>query len=79
MKVSWIENQKDSELIRAWVELVDPVCLNDGETWQYMASEQHETWQHVFRHRCHPATGEVMFVRVPAAANWSPGWCQEVD
>jgi len=80
MKVSWIENQKDSELIRAWVELVDPVCLHEGETWQYMASEKKQnSWQHVFRHRCHPATAEVMFVRVLATADWSPGWCKDMD
>lgn len=79
MKVSWIEDRKDAELIRAWVELVDPVSLNEGECWQYISTEMHDTWRHVFRHRCHPATGEVMFVRVPADPEWRPSWYQEVD
>ncbi len=79
MKVSRIENQKDRELIRAWVELVDPVSLHRGETWQYLASENREEWEHVFRHRCHPATDEVMYVRVPAAKDWVPSWFQEAE
>ncbi|HEY5752219.1 MAG TPA: hypothetical protein VIT21_03655 [Chthoniobacterales bacterium] len=83
MKVSWIEDRADAELVRAWIELVDPVALHEGECWQYMATEFDDAkgggWQHVFRHRNHPATGDVMFVRVPAHRRWRPSWFQEVD
>lgn len=42
-----------------------------GEVWQYMGStDARGHWQHEFRHRDHPLTGERRYVRVAA----SPGW-----
>ena len=47
--------------------------------WQYLCStpfrgdEGSIAYLHVFRHACHPATGEPLTLGVPAVSSWWPG------
>ena len=66
-------DQDDAELRRAWHTFPDPAMEHYGEEWQYMGTSRRDgTWQHCFRHRCHPRTNARMKVEVAAAASWWP-------
>lgn len=68
-----------SEWNNAWFMLrvldgTDVDAVNDGECWQYMGTEKREDiWEHVFRHRVHPITGEREYRRVRPSLTWERG------
>lgn len=69
----------DSELLRAWEQLSDPVAMHPltGEVWQYHGTtyDDQNGWRHGFRHRQDPQTGyrQVRWI-------WAkPGWCPKAD
>lgn len=46
------------------------IALNNNEAWQYIGSYRHDMQViHEFRHRCHPVTGEVQFLKLNASPN----------
>jgi len=54
----------DPELVRAWRNFPDPVADNDGQSWEYLASELIEgRWVHIF------VNGKSS-ARVPARPGW---------
>ena len=56
----------DPELVRAWRNFPDPVADNDGQSWEYLASELIEgRWVHLF------VNGSTS-ARVPARSEWGP-------
>lgn len=66
---------EDAELKRAWATFPDPVALHQGESWQYMGTVPREEgggWEHQFRHRADPATGERKYLRILAPERWQP-------
>jgi hypothetical protein len=67
-------SSEEPELVRAWQTFPDPVLAHpSGEVLQYMETVRRGTgWAHVFRHRCHPATGERTSWRVEAPRGWLP-------
>lgn len=66
--------EEEPELQRSWdllayQEGTDTWAENQGEVWQYMGTTFHpqrKVWAHTFRHRCHPHTGERVYVYIPA-------------
>jgi hypothetical protein len=66
---------EDPELRRAWHTFPDPIMHDDGsgEVLQYMGSRRTGGgWQHTFRHRRHPETGQRQYWQVPALRGWAP-------
>ncbi len=68
-------DRHDAELESAWGWLRarwgDVSEEHEGERWQYMGTElRADGWEHVFRHRCHPSTGERVYWRCAASSAW---------
>jgi hypothetical protein len=69
--MTWIDDKNDPELQAAWSQLGDPVMEHHGEVWQYMGSQIGAGgWEHIFRHRRHPATNDRVIVNIPATIGW---------
>jgi hypothetical protein len=63
---------------RMWDELAsykinsgDPLCVNQGDCWEYLGSTADH---HHLRHACHPVTERVEYIyieRAGAAVRWA--------
>ena len=69
---AWLDHE-DAEWKQAWMAFPDPVQENNGERLQYMGSAYRDgRWQHSFRHRCDPTTGERKYTWIDASPLWHP-------
>ena len=67
-------SEDEPELIRAWQTFPDPVLEHPhGDVLEYMETvRKGGSWVHVFRHRCHPTTGERTYWNIKAPTGWMP-------
>lgn len=66
----------DPELQRAWAVFPDRVMAHQGARVEYLGTSFAGSWQHCFRHRCHPRVHRPMYWYVPAARGWVPSMAE---
>jgi hypothetical protein len=79
-EIAWLRT-RSREWNAAWNELAAVSGDEDktaehprsGECWQYMGSWfVGRRWQHTFRHRQHPQTGDRLYLHLFATRGWKP-------